>query len=116
GILITDEHSRIISVNPAFTRLTGYSLDEVAGRDPSLLSSGRHDKAFYAQMWSSLREHGHWQGEVWNRRKNGEIYPELLTITAITDRDGRLTNYAALFSDISQIKESEARIRHLAYY
>ncbi|HRP97012.1 MAG TPA: EAL domain-containing protein [Rhodocyclaceae bacterium] len=116
GILITDEHSRIISVNPAFTRLTGYRLDEVAGRDPSLLSSGRHDKAFYAQMWSSLREHGHWQGEVWNRRKNGEIYPELLTITAITDRDGRLTNYAALFSDISQIKESEARIRHLAYY
>lgn len=116
GILITDEHARIIAVNPAFTRLTGYTADEVIGQDPSLLSSGRHGKAFYAQMWASLREHGHWQGEVWNRRKNGEIYPELLTITAITDRDGRLTNYAALFSDISQLKESEARIRHLAYY
>lgn len=116
GIMITDENARIISVNPAFTRLTGYEPEEVIGRNPSVLSSGRHDPDFYAGMWEQLRRDGHWQGEVWNRRKNGALFPELLTITAIRDRDGRLTNYAALFSDISAQKESEERIRHLAYF
>jgi len=116
GIMITDANSIIVSVNPAFTRLTGYSADEVVGKSPALLSSGRHDKTFYDAMWRCLRETGHWQGEVWNRRKSGEIYPELLTIAAITDRDGKLTHYAALFSDITELKESEERIRHLAYY
>ena len=116
GILITDERSRIISVNPAFTRLTGYSEEEVLGKNPSMLSSGRQDRRFYQSLWQQLIENGHWQGEIWNRRKNGELYPELLTITAIHDRSGRLTNYAALFSDISQLKESEAKIRNLAYY
>ncbi len=116
GIMITDEHANIVSVNPAFTRLTGYTPEEVIGRNPSLLSSGRHEPEFYANMWKQLRAEGHWQGEVWNRRKDGAFYPELLTITAITDRDGRLTNYAALFSDISALKESEEQIRHLAYF
>lgn len=116
GIMITDEHANIISVNPAFTRLTGYEPEEVIGHNPSLLSSGRHDSGFYAEMWEQLRRDGHWQGEVWNRRKDGALFPELLTITAIRDRDGRLTNYAALFSDISAQKESEERIRHLAYF
>ncbi|THF66458.1 EAL domain-containing protein [Pseudothauera nasutitermitis] len=116
GILITDENVRIISVNPAFTRLTGYSPEEVLGRNPSLLNSGRQNAEFYQRMWTHLRAEDHWQGEIWNRRKNGELYPELLTITAIRDREGRLTNYAAVFSDISQLKENEAHIRHLAYF
>ncbi len=116
GIMITDDKSVIVSVNPAFTRLTGYSAEEVVGKTPAVLNSGRHDKSFYDAMWRRLREHGHWQGEVWNRRKSGEIYPELLTIAAITARDGQLTHYAALFSDITELKESEERIRHLAYY
>ncbi len=116
GILITDENARIVSVNPAFTRLTGYEPNEVIGRNPSLLNSGRQDAAFYAAMWQCLQAEGQWQGEIWNRRKSGELYPELLTITAIRDRDGKLTNYAAVFSDISQLKENEAHIRHLAYF
>ncbi len=116
GVLITDEHATIISVNPAFTRLTGFTAAEAIGRNPSILSSGRHDDAFYERLWQHLKREGHWQGEVWNRRKDGDLYPELLTITAITDEHGRITNYAALFSDISQIKENEARIRDLAYF
>lgn len=116
GIMITDANSVIVSVNPAFTRLTGYSAAEVVGRSPAILNSGRHDKAFYQTMWQRLRAQGHWQGEVWNRRKNGEVYPELLTIAAITDQDGTLSHYAALFSDITELKASEERIRHLAYY
>ncbi len=116
GILITDDKARIISVNPAFTRLTGYRPEEVIGRNPSLLNSGRQSPEFYREMWAQLSAEGQWQGEIWNRRKSGELYPELLTITAIKDRDGTLTNYAAVFSDISQLKENEAHIRHLAYF
>ncbi len=116
GIMVTDAAGLIVSVNPAFTRLTGYGAEEVIGRKPSILSSGRQGPAFYASMWDSLKSVGHWQGEVWNRRKSGEVYPELLHITAITDRDGRLSHYAALFTDISRLKETEARIRDLAYY
>ncbi|MBN8443780.1 MAG: EAL domain-containing protein [Dechloromonas sp.] len=116
GILVTDADARIISVNPAFTRLTGYSAEEVIGRNPRVLGSGRQSRAFYTRMWESINADGHWQGEVWNRRKNGEIFPELLTINAIRDHQGRLTNYAALFSDISEVKENQQRIRDLAYY
>ncbi|MGM0593843.1 MAG: EAL domain-containing protein [Pseudomonadota bacterium] len=116
GILITDADGVIERVNPAFTRLTGYTAEEAIGQTPALLRSGRHDADFYAQMWRSIREDGHWQGEVWNRRKNGEVYPELLTVAAIHDDKGALTHYAALFSDISEIKENEERIRNLAYY
>ncbi len=116
GILITDADGIIESVNPAFTRVTGYSSEEVVGQNPSLLSSGRHDHTFYETMWRKLRSEGHWQGEIWNRRKSGEIYPELLTITAIIDEKGALSHYAALFNDITELKESEERIKHLAYY
>lgn len=116
GIMITDDKARIISVNPAFTRLTGFRPEEVIGRNPSLLNSGRQGPGFYKDMWVQLSAEGQWQGEIWNRRKSGELFPELLTITAIKDRDGTLTNYAAVFSDISQLKENEAHIRHLAYF
>jgi diguanylate cyclase (GGDEF)-like protein/PAS domain S-box-containing protein len=116
GVVITDKRGAIMSVNPAFTRVTGYSAEEAVGNTPNLLSSGRHDEQFYRNMWSRLAQEGHWQGEIWNRRKNGEIYPELLTITAISDEDGELSHYAALFSDISELKENEERIRNLAYY
>ncbi|MFU2486393.1 EAL domain-containing protein [Thauera sp. WH-1] len=116
GVMVTDTEARIVSVNPAFSHLTGYRADEVIGRNPSLLSSGRQSPEFYARMWAELSETGQWQGEVWNRRKSGEVYPQLLHITAIRDRDGQLTHYAALFTDISRLKENEARIRDLAYY
>lgn len=116
GIFITDANGVIESVNPAFCRLTGYSVDEVIGKNPSLLSSGRHDDSFYAEMWRTISKEGHWQGEVWNRRKNGEVFPELLTITAIRDDQSNVTNYAALFSDISKLKENEEYIRSLAYF
>lgn len=116
GVIVTDAQGLIQSVNPAFTRLTGYQPEEVIGKNPSILSSGRHGPDFYRELWDTLEREGRWQGEMWNRRKNGEIYPELLTITAITDEFGTLTNYAAVFSDISQLKADEMRIRHLAYF
>lgn len=116
GIMITDPEGIIQSVNPAFVRLTGFESEEVIGKSPSILSSGRHDEQFYRDMWSKIHRDGYWQGEIWNRRKNCEIYPELLTITAIHDENGELTHYASLFSDISSLKENEERIKHLAYY
>lgn len=116
GIAITDAQARIEFINPAFTQLTGYRLEDVVGRTPQLLSSGRHDTAFYQRMWSTLLEHGYWRGEIWNRRKTGELYLELLTITAIVDEKGDTTNYAALFSDITHIRENEEQIHQLAYY
>ena len=116
GIMITDAKGHIMRVNPAFTELTGYRPDEVIGKSPAVLQSGRHDKAFYDRMWATLGREGQWRGEIWNRRKNGEIYPELLTITAITDENAEITHYAALFSDITELKENERQIRHLAYY
>lgn len=116
GVMITDAKGLIQQVNPAFVQVTGYTCEEVMGHSPSMLSSGRHDAAFYQQMWAALNQHGQWRGEIWNRRKNGEIYPELLTITALRDEQQRIIHYAALFSDISQIKASEQHIQHLAYY
>ncbi|MFY0989101.1 EAL domain-containing protein [Halomonas sp. C05BenzN] len=116
GIIITDARSRIEFVNPAFTRLTGYSLEEVVGRTPALLSSGRHDADFYHAMWQELQAHGYWRGEIWNRRKSGQLFLEQLTITAITDDQGVTNHYAALFTDITQLRENEERVRRLAYY
>ena len=104
GIMVTDAHNVIIEVNPAFSRITGYGPDEVLGRTPTVLSSGRHGLEFYAAMWTSIRAQGHWNGEVWNRRKNGEVYPETLSIAAVTDEAGQLTHYIAVFSDITQLK------------
>lgn len=116
GIIITDADTRIEFVNPAFTTLTGFTLEDIAGKKPSVLSSGRQDPTFYDQMWASLKTSGYWRGEVWNRRKSGELYLELLTITAITDEDGINQHYAGLFSDITHMRENEDKIRHLAYY
>lgn len=115
-ITITDADNRIVDVNPAFSRVTGYAADEVVGRNPSVLSSGRHDREFYAQMWASLRANGHWQGEIWNRRKNGEVYPEWLSISTVFDASGSVVNRIGSFFDISERKQSEAEINNLAFY
>jgi diguanylate cyclase (GGDEF)-like protein/PAS domain S-box-containing protein len=116
GVVITNSEGIIESINPAFTKLTGYSPEEAIGQTPALLKSGRHDEAFYQELWRSLRETGHWQGEIWNRRKSGEIYPEWLTITEVRDELGGEHKFAGVFSDISERKESEQKIRALAYY
>ncbi|WP_170164987.1 diguanylate cyclase domain-containing protein [Inmirania thermothiophila] len=115
GILVTDARGVIVRVNPAFTRVTGYTPAEALGRTPRILRSGRHDRAFYDAMWQALRERGRWEGEVWNRRKDGEVYPQWLTITAIRDGDGRTTHYVAVFTEIGPLKAAEARLRRLAY-
>ncbi len=116
GVVITNAEGVIESVNPAFTKLTGYSPEEAIGRTPALLKSGRHDETFYQELWRCLHEDGYWQGEIWNRRKNGEIYPEWLTITEVRDELGGEHKFAAVFSDISERKETEQKIRALAYY
>jgi diguanylate cyclase (GGDEF)-like protein/PAS domain S-box-containing protein len=116
GIMITDAEQRILAVNEAFTRVTGYSADEAVGRTPRLLSSGRQDRAFYAAMWTSLKADTHWQGEIWNRRKNGEIYPEWLSVTAVFDEQNALSHYVAVLSDLTQRKAAERKIDHLAFY
>ncbi len=116
GVLVSDHDNCIIQVNPAFIRTTGYSEAEAIGQTPHLLSSGRHDSAFYQQMWQTLLNEGVWQGEIWNRRKNGEIYPEWLTINCIRDESGRIHQYVAVFSDISKRREMQDSLHRLAYY
>jgi len=114
GIMVCNADNRIIAVNKTFTRITGYSNEEIIGNDPGLLSSGRHDECFYKTMWQHLMEDGVWEGEVWNRRKNGEVYPEWLSIATVKDDDGVLEQYIAVFSDITKRKESEDVIRYQA--
>ena len=116
GVMITDAKGRIEFVNPAFTHTTGYAVEEVMGKTPAILSSGRHDQAFYDAMWQTLAEKGYWRGEIWNRRKTGQLYLELLTITSIHDDAGEISHFAALFADITHIRENEDQIRKLAYY
>ena len=116
SVVITDANKVIIDVNPAFTRLTGYSREETIGQTPKILASGRQDQDFYARMWKSLREHDFWQGEIWNRRKNGEVYPEMLAISAVRDNFGALQHFIGIFSDISLIKAHEAELHCIAYY
>lgn len=116
GVMVTDLESRIVSVNSAFTNITGYSEAEVLGQNPGLLQSGREDHAFYQAMWSSIKESGSWQGELWNRRKNGELFPQLLTISTVYDSDGRPNNYVGVMTDLSRLKDSEARFEHLVHY
>ncbi len=116
GMMVTDANSVILRVNQAFTKMTGYSAEEAVGQTPELLRSGRHDKAFYLQMRRTLREQHYWQGEIWNRRKNGKIYAEWLTISAVTAPDGQTTHYVGSFSDITKNSEAEAEIHRLAYY
>ncbi len=116
GVLVTDTELRILTVNPAFTRTTGYSAEEALGNPPSMLSSGRHGRDFYQNMWHALRDRGEWQGEIWNRRKNGDIYPEWLNIAAIRNRAGEVTHYAAVFSDLSSQEQVREQLHRLAYY
>ncbi|MBT9522524.1 MAG: EAL domain-containing protein [Dechloromonas sp.] len=116
AILVTDASQRILQVNAAFTELTGYSADEAIGQTPRLLKSGRQDSAFYKDMWEGLERNGHWQGEIWNRRKNGEIFPEWLTINGVRDGQGKITHYVSTFSDISNLKVAESEIHNLAFY
>ncbi|HEY8037452.1 MAG TPA: EAL domain-containing protein [Methylobacter sp.] len=117
GVITTDKYVVIQTCNAGFTRITGYTEDEVIGKTPAIISSGRHDKKFYYAMWEKINKYGFWQGEIWNRRKNGEVYPELLTITEIRDDEtNEISNYAAIFSDISQLKSDEEEIKRLAFY
>lgn len=116
AIAITDADCNILAVNPAFVDITGYSADDVIGRNPKLLSSGKQTKEFYADMWESIDGIGQWQGEIWNRRKSGEVYPEWLSIGVVKNARGEVINYISLFSDITKRKEAEERIEFLAHY
>ncbi|MDX8379790.1 MAG: EAL domain-containing protein [Gallionella sp.] len=116
GMTVTSCEGNILQVNSAFSKITGYSAAEVIGENPRILRSGRHDAAFYTAMWESINGTGSWEGEIWNRRKNGEIYPEHLIITAVKNSNDIVTNYVATFTDISAKKASEEKIKQLAYY
>lgn len=116
AFLITDAAQRIVKVNQAFTQITGYRPDEVLGQSPAMLASGQHDQAFYQEMWSALDTQGQWQGEVWNRRKDGTVYPEWLRISRMLDDRGKVSHYVAVLSDITQRKADEQHIHQLAYF
>ena len=116
GIMITTADAEIIEVNDAFTRITGYARDEVIGHTPRILSSGRQEKPFYASLWHDLTEKGHWYGEIWNRKKNGEVYAVMQTIGAVRDARGDIAQYVALFSDITTLKEHQSQLEHIAHY
>ncbi len=116
GVVITDAETHIVAVNRAFTEITGYGEAEARGHTPRLLQSGRHDEHFYQSVWNSIKQTGSWSGEIWNRRKGGEVYPEWLNISAVRDEAERLTNYVGVFSDLSQVKRSEEELEQLAHY
>ena len=116
AIMVTDTRNRIVQVNAAFEKITGYQEQEVYGHDPKLLGSGRHDSAFFQGMWQALLERGHWSGEIWDRRKDGSEYPKWVRIDTIRDADDFITHYVTVFSDISERKASEERIRYLAQH
>lgn len=116
GIVITDARNRVLSVNPAFTTITGYSEAETIGRSPGFLKSGRHDQAFYAAMWQDIQTDGYWQGELWNKRKNGVIYPEWLSISAVKDASGSIASYIGILSDLTDRKADQERIAYLDHY
>jgi len=116
GILITDAQRNIIDMNPAFGSITGYSRDEILGKKPSLLKSGLHDTSFYENMWRAINRQGYWRGEVWNRKKGGEIFAEWLTISAVADQQGKITHYIGTSSDITQLKEQERKLELMAHY
>ncbi|MDZ4074872.1 MAG: diguanylate cyclase [Hylemonella sp.] len=116
GMFVTDENGVVLRINSAFTEITGYSAEDIVGKNPRLRSSGRHDAAFYAAMWGRIRTTGSWKGEIWNRRKNGEIYPESVTITAVKGADEAVTHYVATMHDISERKAAEEQTHTLAFY
>lgn len=114
--MITGTDGVIIDVNEAFSLITGYSREETIGRFPRFLHSGRHDPSFYADMWQQLVEKGHWYGEIWNRRKTGEIYAQMESISSIRDAAGNISQYVSLFSDITTLKEHEKQLEHIAHF
>jgi diguanylate cyclase (GGDEF)-like protein/PAS domain S-box-containing protein len=115
GVMVTRPDGCIETVNPAFCEITGYNETEVLGKKPNILKSGRHDKTFYSSMWKQLIIEGHWEGEVWNRRKNGQIYPEFLRIASVTDEQGNVTDYVATFTDTTEKRHQEQQLHKLAY-
>ncbi len=116
GILITDHQSRIVKVNPAFTAVTGYDANDVLGKSPAILKSHKHSPEFYREMWNKINRDGSWQGEIWNRRKNGDFYLECLSINAITDQFGRASHFIGIFSDITRRRHDEQQIEMMAHY
>ncbi len=116
AVIVTDRENKIITANPAFTDITGYSIDEVIGKDPRILASGRHPAEFYREMWETLAATGSWQGEIWDRHKSGEIYVKWLSIKQVRDENGQLSHYVAISSDLTRRKATEEHIYHLAYY
>ncbi len=114
GIMITDPRIRIVRVNSRFSEITGYSFDEVRGKNPRFLQSGRHDAAFFKTLWRTISTEGIWYGEIWNRRKNGTVFPSLQSISVIRDEKGTITGYVSVFSDISDQKANEAKLAHMA--
>ena len=116
GIMITDPRGCIVEVNGTFSELTGYHRDEAIGQTPDLLKSGHHEPAFYAEMWQKIRDEGFWRGEVWNRKKSGEIFVELLTISSVRNRHDEIVNFVGIFSDITLIKQHQQRLEHLAHF
>ena len=116
GIMITDPAGRIMEVNEAFTRITGFTSSEVLGQNPRLLGSGRHDAAYFETMWATLNRQGHWYGEIWNRRKNGDVFAELQTISAVRDTTGAVQHYVSLFSDITDQKAHESELDRMAHF
>ncbi|OGT54293.1 MAG: hypothetical protein A3F43_04110 [Gammaproteobacteria bacterium RIFCSPHIGHO2_12_FULL_42_10] len=116
GIMITNCESKVVYTNPAFSRITGYSAAEMLGNNPGILHSGRHDKKFYEEMWKSINEKGYWEGEIWNRKKTGEIFPEFITISTLINIDEYVCNYIAISSDITSFKLEDLRNLTLAFY
>jgi diguanylate cyclase (GGDEF)-like protein/PAS domain S-box-containing protein len=116
AILITDANQKILTVNPAYTELSGYQPDEVIGKTPTIHQSNRHDASYYQSLWQSIQQKGHWQGEFWNRRKNGELYPAWENIAAVKNEQGEVTHYVAVIADISPLKQAEAKLTDLAHY
>jgi diguanylate cyclase (GGDEF)-like protein/PAS domain S-box-containing protein len=116
GVMITDADNVIVDVNPAFTRVTGYTKEELIGKHHNILVSGRQSPAFYAELWETLKKHDYWHGEIWNRRKNGEAYAAMLSISAVRDDEGWLQHYISVYSDISPLKEHEEELNRIAHY
>lgn len=116
GIMTTNATLEITAINPAFTRITGYSASDVLGRKPSILSSGKHDQTFYEKMWQTLNEQGQWAAEIWNKRKDGSLYPEWLSISVVRDEAGNVQQYIAVISDITERKNQQEKIQYQAYY
>lgn len=114
GIMVTDARHVILSVNPAFTKMLGFTLDDVKGKTPKVLSSGLHDASFYRNLWQSIAHFGHWRGEIWNRRKNGEVFPEWISISEVKNAAGEVSHYVGTFSDISDLKSAQKEIQYLS--